>query len=190
MTATHAKQRVKPELMTADDLLRLHAEGIDGELIRGVFCEIMPPGYRHEEIIIAIGALLRTFVRPHRLGRVSGGSGVWLERDLDTVRAPDVAFHSVDRMPYGVDTPGYTEVVPDLVVEVVSPNDHSHAVNDKAEMWLRRGVRLVWVVWPDRGSVQVYHPTEPVVELGEDATLDGGDVLPGFSAAVADFFAE
>ena len=191
MTATHAKQRVKPELMTADDLLRLHAEGVYGELIRGVFCETMPPGLDHAEIIANISFLLGQFIRKSRAGRVfAGDPGIWVERGPDTVRAPDVAFYSPDRMPPDVKTPGYSDLIPDLAVEVVSPNDRSHAVNDKAEMWLRRGVRLVWVVWPDRGSVQVYHPTEPVMELGEDAALDGGDVLPGFSAAVADFFAE
>jgi len=61
-------------------------------------------------------------------------------------------------------------------------------VNDKAEMWLRHGVRLVWVVDPATRTVDVYRPGLAVPTLGEDASLDGADVLPGFSCAVATLF--
>ena len=55
-------------------------------------------------------------------------------------------------------------------------------------MWLSHGVRLVWVVYPDTRTVVVYPQDEPVTELNENESLDGGDVLPGFSCAVADIF--
>lgn len=186
-----ATTQAKPRLITADDLLRLYSEGVHGELIRGVLCETMPPGLDHGEIVATVAFLLKQFLQTNRLGRVMGGDpGIWIERGPDTVRAPDVAFYSSDRLPFGVKTPGYSELIPDMVVEVVSPSNRPTEVNDKAEMWLRRGVRLVWVVWPDRGTVEVYRPTERVVELSDDATLDGADVLPGFSTPVTAIFEE
>ena len=165
-------------LLTADDLLRLYSEGVRGELIRGVLHETMPVGQEHGEIVINLGTELRNFVKPRRLGRlVASDSGVWLERDPDTVREPDIAFTTVERMPLDVRISGYAEVPPDLVVEVVSPSDKPPEVNAKASMWLRHGVRLVWVVYPETRTVDVHREGRAVETLGEDDALD---VLPGF----------
>ena len=126
-------------LLTADDLLRLDSEGVRGELIRGVLCETMSAGQRHGKIVVNLVMELGVFVKAGRLGTlVASDSGVWLERDPDTVREPDIAFTSVDRLPLGEDLPGYAEVSPDLVVEIVSPSDSRRAVHDKAQMWLRQ----------------------------------------------------
>ena len=177
------------KLLTADDLLRLDSEGVRGELIRGVLYETMPAGQEHGEIVMNLGAELMNFIKPRRLGRLTGSdAGVWLERDPDTVREPDLAYISAARLPPGVRVRGYAEVVPDLVVEIVSPNDSQREVNDKAQMWLSYGVRLVWVVQPDTYTVDVYRPGRAVVTLDEQDTLDGLDVLPGFTCAVRDIF--
>ena len=97
MTTTEATS-----LLTADDLLRLHSEGGRGELIRGVLRETMASGQRHGKIVMNLGSELRAFIKPGRLGTLVGSdSGVWLERDPDTVREPDFAFTSVDRLPRG-----------------------------------------------------------------------------------------
>ena len=177
------------KLLTADDLLRLDSEGVRGELIRGVLYETMPTGQEHGEIAANLVTELRNFVKPRKLGRLTvSDAGVWLERDPDTVREPDIAYTSAARLPPGVRVRGYAEVVPDLVVEIVSPNDGRREVSDKARMWLRYGVRLVWVVQPDTYMVDVYQPGRAVVTLTEHGTLDGLDVLPGFACAVRDIF--
>ena len=179
----------RPKLLTADDLLRLHSEGVRGELIRGVLCETMAAGQRHGKIVTRLIVRLGNFVEPREFGTlVASDSGVWLENDPDTVREPDVAFTSVDRLPLGEDVEGYAEVVPDLVVEVASPSDSRREVNDKARMWLSHGVRLVWVVHPDTRTVDVHRTDDRVSTLGEDDALDGMDVLPGFSLAVSTVF--
>ena len=149
MTATDTITETR--LLTADDLLRLHGQGVRGELIRGVLEleETMVSGYTHGKIVMSLGATLFNFVKPRSLGTlVAADSGVWLERDPDTVRGPDIAFTSAERIPLDADIPGYSEVVPDLVVEVRSPSDSRREVHDKARMWLSHGVRLVWVVPP------------------------------------------
>ena len=177
------------ELLTATDLLRLAGEGVRGELIRGVLHETMMTGVEHGEIVINLGTELRNFIKPRKLGRLTGSdTGVRLERDPDTVRGPDIAYFSASRLPLDARIPGYAEVVPDLVVEVVSPNDTRREVAAKARMWLRYDVRLVWVVLPQTRSVDVYRPGHAVVTLTEQDTLDGQDVLPGFTCAVSAVF--
>ena len=178
-----------PKLLTADDLLRLHSEGVYGELIRGELHETMPPGEQHGTIMADLTIVIGAFVKQHRLGRVTAGdAGVWIERDPDTVRGPDIAFFSTERMQAGPPLPGYSVTVPDLVVEIVSPNDKSLEVYDKARMWLSHGVRVVWVVQPVSRSVDVHRSDVGVEVVSEDGVLDGGDVLPDFICPVSDVF--
>ena len=180
---------IKADLLTAEDLLRLYSEGVRGELIRGVLHETMPAGFKHGWIATKLIALLMNFIQPRALGTlVASDSGVWLERDPDTVREPDIAFTSVERLPINADIDGYSEVVPDLVVEIVSPNDRPGEVVEKTAMWLSFGVRLVWLVRPDSRTIEVHHLGGQVEMLGEDDALDGLDVLPGFSCDVAAVF--
>ena len=177
-------------LMTADELFRL-GDDVRGELIRGVFCEMSPPGTEHTEVAANLTYELKAFIKPRRLGRLSVGDlGVWLERDPDTVRAPDIAFTLAERNPLGVRITGYAEVVPDFVIEVRSPNDSRPEVRAKAQMWLSHGVRLVWIVHPDTRTVDVYRAGAEPLTLGEGDTLDGGDILPGFTCTVDAVFEE
>ena len=185
MTTTHTK------LLTADDLLRLDGRGVRGELIRGVLCETMSTGYEHGQIVTALVIELGTFIKPRRLGTlVASDTGVWLERDPDTVREPDIAFTSAAKIPLDTRITGYTEVAPDLVVEVVSPSDGRREVHDKARMWLSHGVRLVWVVYPETRTVDVHRDDAAVSTLAADDFLDGLDVLPGFTCSVRSVFGE
>lgn len=183
-TATQAKP------LTADDLLRLYSEGVRGELIRGELCEAMPTGHEHGRIVVNLVVEMKNFVKPRKLGTLTASdSGVWLERDPDTVRAPDIAFFSTEKMPSGSRVPGYSEVVPDLVVEVASPGDSPREINDKARMWLGFvGVQFALVVRPETRSVDVHRQGHPVLTLGGNDTLDGIHVLPGFACAVKDIF--
>jgi Uma2 family endonuclease len=108
-----------------------------------------------------------------------------------SVRGPDVAFLSRDRFPGGqFPREANPSLAPDLAVEVLSPG------NTKAEMMRKRveyfhsGVRLVWIVDCRSCSVAVYTSPVGVTVLDEEATITGGDVLPGFECVVADFFSD
>jgi Uma2 family endonuclease len=83
---------------------------------------------------------------------------------------------------------GYITIAPDLVVEVVSPNDLYYEVDRKVEEYLDAGVQLVWVINPDTRSVQVYVPGSGVTRLDDSQELTGRDVLPGFACRVGDLF--
>ena len=177
------------KLLTAEDLIRLYSEGIRGELIQGEFCETMSAGVTHGKVVINVAGELRSFVRPRRLGSLMGSdTGILLERDPDTVREPDIAYISAEKMPIGAEVPGYSEVVPDLVVEIASPSDTSQQVEEKARMWLSYGVRLVWTMHPATRTVNVYPDSGARITLAEGEALDGGDVLPCFSWEVSDIF--
>ena len=176
-------------LITADDLLRLSSDGVRGELIRGALSETTPTGHEHGQIAARLVVRLGNFVQPRKLGILTvSDSGVQLEHDPDTVREPDVAFFSAEKSPPDERVTGYAQVAPDLAVEIVSPSDRLSAVNDKALMWLRYGVRLVWVVRPDERRVDVHRDGHPVAALTESDALDGLDVLPGFSCPVREVF--
>lgn len=179
-----------PRLLTADDLLRLSSQGVRGELIRGVLSETMPTGREHGQIVTNLVILLGNYIKPRRLGVLTASdSGVWLERDPDTVREPDIAFFAAETSPLHQRVTGYAEVAPDLVVEVGSPGDSRRELNDKALMWLSFGTRLVWVVHPDTRTVDAHRANRPVATLSGDQTLDGLAGLPGFTCPVRDIFA-
>ena len=177
------------KLLTADDLMRLDSRGVHGELIRGEFHETMPARKFHSKVAAKIIYLLMTFVYPKKLGTVmSTELGVWLERDPDTVRAPDVAFFSIERMSLDDEDPAFSNVVPDLVVEVASPNDTLRSIHEKCLMWTEFGALLVWSVHPSTRTVNVYQADGSFETFGMNDSIDGGEVLPGFSCEVRDVF--
>ena len=179
----------KTKLLTADDLLRLYGQGVRGELIRGELHETTSTGINHGRTVTKTVIRMGSFIEPRQLGTLVGSdTGIWLERDPDTVREPDIAYISAEKMSLDADIPGYSEVVPDLVVEVRSPNNSLREVREKALMWLDFGVRLAWVAHPDTRSVDVYSADDQALTLTEDDTLDGGGVLPGFACPVRDIF--
>jgi Uma2 family endonuclease len=88
------------------------------------------------------------------------------------------------------DDPGFLLVAPDLVVEVVSRHDRWPEVREKAAMWLRAGVRLVWVADPRQREIYVYRPGARPEVFTADDQITGLDVIPGFAAPVASLFHE
>ena len=179
----------KRELLTAEDLLRLHSQGVKGELVLGVLAETVSSGGEHGEIAVSLSSILFAFVKPRSLGRVfAPDAGVLLARDPDVIREPDIGFISTDKLPLDMRVRGYYQVVPDLVVEIASPNDTVTALYDKARMWLSHGVTLVWAVYLDTRTIDVHLLDSPTSTLTEDDVVDGGGVLPGFTLPVRDVF--
>ena len=172
--------------LTALDLQRLNLPDKRTELVRGVLVVKEPAGYRHGEVAARLANLLMNHVNAHDLGRVlAAETGFKLAANPDTVRAPDVAFIGRDRLP---DPPpaGYAALAPDLVVEVLSPDDRPGEVLAKVADWLSAGTRLVWVVDPARRSARVYRGDGTESFADRDGALDGEDVLPGFACRVSE----
>jgi Uma2 family endonuclease len=81
------------------------------------------------------------------------------------------------------------EVIPDLVVEILSKSDTIEEISDKIDDWLHAGVQLLWIVDPFRRTVTIYQPGRDPRLLGEHGTLEGDPVVPGFRCSVAEMFA-
>ncbi len=107
----------------------------------------------------------------------------------DMVRKPDTSVIRLARLNFAqAQARGHGHVVPDLVVEVLSPNDNAYGIDQKVQLYLDAGVSLIWVVNPERGSVEVHRPTGIGTILRENDEIAGEDVLPGFHCRVGDFF--
>ncbi len=158
------------------------------ELRKGRLIKMNPTGYLHGIIELKIGACLSDFVQQHNLGHVlTGEVGLYTARNPDSVRAADVAYISHARMAR-VQSPSYLDVAPELIVEIMSPEDRWSAVMEKLDEYFAAGVQAVWIAEPKSRSVYVYRALDDVQHFTEEATLPGGDVLPGFEAAVSEFF--
>ena len=173
----------KLKFITADELLLMPRDGNRYELMRGVLVPKMPTGLPHSEAVIRTGSLLTVYSDDNEYGATYAGEpGYRLERDPDTVRAPDVSWCAPGRLPEG--TQGFPELAPDLAIEVKSPSNSNPEMASKAEMWLSYGSQQVWVEDPEQTAVTIYRPGALPVTLSEDDTLDGGDLLPGFTTPV------
>ncbi|MCY4527786.1 MAG: Uma2 family endonuclease [Chloroflexi bacterium] len=176
-------------LVTADELLRMPSDGKRYELIEGKLIELAPAGLRRGEIAATIALLIGNYVRQMGLGSVFvAGPGFFLQRDPDTVRAPDVAFIAKARLSPDGAPAGFSDTIPDLVVEVVSPNDRAGHVQEKIEQWIEHGVKLVWVAYPECRSITVYRSLREAHVHHEGDTLTGDPVIPGFSCSVTEIF--
>jgi len=171
-------------LMTAEELLQANIPDKRTDLIRGVLRVREPAGDRHGRVTMNLTIRLGTHVERTGAGQLfAAETGFTLSRGPDTVRAPDIAFVQRERLPNAV--PGFPEFAPDLVVEVLSPGDRAGEVLAKVGDWLEAGVRLAWVIDPERRRARMYRPDGSEASIDEDETLSGDDVLPGFTCRLA-----
>jgi Uma2 family endonuclease len=177
------------KLITIEDLADLPDDGHVYEVIDGQLLKRAAAGGTHGAISSRVGRRVGNVVEERALGEVFNSTTIFaLRRNPDTGLKPDVSIVRADRLPVGDAFDRPLELVPDLVVEVISPNDRAGEIEDKIAIYLQAGVPLLWVFWPYRRVVTVYVAGRCVRELGAGDELDGGDVLPGFRVAVADLF--
>jgi Uma2 family endonuclease len=133
---------------------------------------------------------LGPFAEMHALGTVVQDMLFILDAEGNLRRRPDVAFVSVERWPLGREIPesGDWDVVPDLAVEVISPNDLFQAVIAKMREYFEVGVRQAWIILPSEKQVYVYTSPTDVRILSSSDELEGGSLLPGFRLSVATLF--
>lgn len=170
---------------TADDIYQLSLQGKHYELLNGRLLEMTPTKQTHGEVAGEFLRLIANFVRPKKLGAVyAAETGFALPNG--NVLAADVSFTVKTRIqPEGK---GFTTVVPDLVVEVVSPGNSDSEVQEKIEAYFSAGVRVVWVAYPRTRTIYAYTAPDKVQILKGEAILDGAEVLPGFTVKVSEIF--
>jgi Uma2 family endonuclease len=159
------------------------------ELEQGEIVEMSLPGERHGVVCGNAAWILGSYTRTRRRGYVcSNDTGLLLEHDPDTVRGADVTLYD-DQRRYEELQLKYSEKLPKLAVEVMSPNDYLGKMMRRVEQFLERGISLVWLLDPESRNVTVFRPGQQLVVLEESDELTGMNVLPDFRCRVADFFA-
>ena len=153
------------------------------ELIDGEIVEKMPTE-EHGSIALNIGAELRAYLRTIRRGIAGTEVRYQTGKDERNSRLPDISI-SVANRPLVKD--GAVIGMPDLAVEIKSPDDSLKEMREKAEYYLANGTQIVWLVYPHQRCVEVY-TLDTIELLCADDLLTGGDLLPDFSLSVAEIF--
>jgi Uma2 family endonuclease len=183
MLALHDKMTVTEfdRLIALPENADRHLELFDGEIIETV------PNKAHSSLAFHIGGLLTLYLLKNAIGRGLSEQRISLPgQDVNDV-LPDVAFITHER--YASDPePGPLRLVPDLCIEIQSSGQSEQYMFDKAHWYLAHGGRMVWVVYPEKGIVEWFTPTYRRLLVNGDS-IDGGDVLPGFSVTVAEVLA-
>lgn len=174
--------------MDAEALLELPQGHLRHELIQGELREMAPAGHEHGHLAHEIALSLGVHVKANKLGRVyAAETGFKLASDPDTVRAPDVAFVSAARLE-NVESSGYFPGSPDLAIEIISPNDRHSEVEEKVEMWLHYGVRMVVTLNSQTRTATVYRSLDSIRMIRGQGRLEGEDVIPGWALPLAELF--
>jgi Uma2 family endonuclease len=176
-------------LMTAEAYLRMPDNGPPTELVRGEVITMPPPTPRHGEICSNVVYLLRRFLDDHPVGRViSNDAAVITERAPDTVRGPDVAFYSYERVPKGPLPIGYLDVLPELVFEVRSPSERWRDIHRKVAEYFEAGVTVVCVLDEANLTANVFSADVNPRIVGPDQELNLPEVLADFRVLARRFF--
>lgn len=178
----------EPALLTGSDVLRMGDIG-PYELIKGRLVPMSPTKPEHGRLESRLDRILGRFVDEHSLGEVWVGEvGLYTHRNPDTVRGVDLLFISHERRARA--TPGnFLDVAPELVIEILSPQDRWSEVRKKLREYFAIGVTVVLVADLDEQTISVYRSLTDIQELAVGDVLEIADVLPGFSVSVADLFA-
>ncbi len=186
--AARVRMTPTPGAATEEDVIKIHdREGRLFELVDGVLVE-KGMGYDESKMAALLIIYLGNFILQHDVGDILGADGM-MRLFPGLVRIPDVAFVSCARSPSPDRKRGeIPDVVPDLVVEILSKSNTRKEMERKLDEYFEAGVRLVWYVDPEPSTVCVYTARHDFQTLTAEDHLDGGDVLPGFSLAIADWF--
>ena len=175
------------KLLTASELYAMgNMPGV--ELIRGKLRKMSPTGYQHGEVESNITTSLSIFLRTHNLGKImSGEVGIFIRRGPDSIRAADVLFIS-HRQLQQVQSASYLDVAPELIIEVLSPNDNWSEMMEKLEDYFSIGVKQVWLADPRRKILQIFGSLTESVLLHEGESLPEIAFLPGFKLDLSEIY--
>ncbi len=174
-------------LITGEELAEMGDIG-RCELVEGALMMRSPTGWRHGRYEARFGYILQNFIEENPLGEIFVGEvGIYTRRDPDTIRGADVLFISHERLAQ-VQARSFLDVAPELIIEVMSPDDRWSEVKQKLKEYFAIGVTIVWVADPTDKTISIYRSLTDVRILSENEVITGEDVLPDFKVNVAEFF--
>jgi Uma2 family endonuclease len=175
-------------LVTAEELARLPDDGYRYELVEGRLIRRSPVNFDHGRIVLRIGFLLNRHLEQQPVGVIGTEIGFKLASNPDTVRGPDIAFLRSERVPARGGR-GFVKGAPDLVIEILSPDDRPGEMRAKIEGYVARGVSLVVVVDPGDRTATMFRPKAATITLASDTdVLDLSDVITGFRCHLREIF--
>ncbi|WP_193197769.1 Uma2 family endonuclease [Nostoc sp. MG11] len=187
-------------MFTITDLEQLQAEHPEWqiELVDGNILIMGPSDYESEEIGAELIRLLGNYVRPQRLGRVTGSSAGFILPTLETengketdnekrnLRAPDVSFVRADRLKKS--QRDFVELVPDLMVKIKSKSDRIKPLVEKIQLFLQLGCTVGILIDPDKLTLTVYRLNQEPVVLQDNDKLILLDLLPAWELTVSELW--
>jgi Uma2 family endonuclease len=178
--------------LTLEQFLQMEETKPASEYACGEAFQKPMPNWDHSTIQIFLGTVLFAFLAETKIGRVlTEFRCIFGPPGRERTYVPDLTYVARARLPSERSlAERYLHAAPDLAIEILSPDQHMAHFLDKIQFYLLYGVRLVWVIDPATATVTVQVPGEEARILSSGDTLDGGDVLPGFSVAVDDIFAQ
>jgi Uma2 family endonuclease len=185
---SRVRMQPTPGTATLRDLIRLQKkDGRIYELVDGTLVA-KPVAFDESTLAVRLGGILERFATDADLGLVAGEQGL-MRLMPGLARAPDVSFISWSQIPdRGTRRAPVPDLYPDLAVEFLSPSNTRREMARKRKEYFLAGTRLVWQVNPRTRTVDVYTAPDEFTTLTEADTLDGGDVLPGFTVPVRNIF--
>ena len=157
------------------------------ELVEGRVVRMSPVSFEHGRVVMRLGLVLGRHLEQQPVGAIGADVGFKLASNPDTVRGPDVAFLRKERVP--ADGRGFYKGPPDLVIEVLSPDDRPGEVRAKTEQYLATGVAVVVIVDPEERATMTFRPgSSPVALSLPSDVLDLSDAIAGFRCSLHDIF--
>jgi len=181
---------VTKKVWTDEEFIALPDDGNRYEVVNGELVVMGAAGAKHGYYVSLIHIILGNYVRSQKIG-FTFDSDTSFKMASGNRRSPDCSFFSRDRIKsLGGIPKGYIEGSPDLAVEILSPGNTVEEMHEKIVEYFENGSRLVWIIHPDEQYILVYHQPQPDQFKRPGDILDGGDVLPGFTLDLSEFFAE
>ncbi|MGB3493501.1 MAG: Uma2 family endonuclease [Elainellaceae cyanobacterium] len=178
------------KIWTDEEFMALSNDGQRYELVDGELVDMGNSGMEHGYVACILTIVLGGYIRAHKLGVMCDSSTAFSLKGGNK-RSPDFSFVVKNRL-QGLSRPprGFFQGSPDLAVEILSPSNTVEEIHRKIVEYFENETRLIWVIHPDEKYVLVYHSPEPDRFLRPQDTLDGEEVVPGFSMAIAELFEE
>jgi Uma2 family endonuclease len=170
-------------MQTVPEVLLDHEKSY--EIVNGQPEEKEMPGARHSGVCTRFSRKLGAFVEANALGEVYQEASFQIG---ENERIPDLAFISAERIPPDGEPEAKWLIVPDLAIEVVSPNDFYEKVHAKAMEYLAAGVKQVWIVSPENRTITIYRSTTNIIAFPEDSEFVSEDLFPGFRCHLSEIF--
>jgi Uma2 family endonuclease len=179
----------EPKVWTDAAFMALPDDGHRYEIVNGELIDMGNSGALHGYVCSLLLSALMSYILPKKLGVILDSSTAFKMKNGNK-RSPDIAFFAKERLQGMTELPsGFLDGAPDLAVEVLSPGNTVEEIDEKIGEYFENGARLVWVINPTQHYILVYRcAQEPDRLLKSADSLDGEDVVPGFTLPVADLF--